>query len=97
MKSRLLFRESGHPIRTRSRFDGWWIVAALALVLAFYGTGHWIDHGEPIAKAEGYAIGQAQAIVLLQPVLDRAFEAGFEHGQAQCLAPTGAGLVQVRR
>ena len=88
MKSRLLFRESGHPIRTRSAFDPWWTVAALIVVMAFYCAGAMRDQTEPKAKAEGIARGQAEAIVMLQPMIDRAYEAGRAEGRESCLVPT---------
>lgn len=90
MQSRLLFRESGYTIRTRSRFDGWWIVAALIALLAFYGAGWWIDHGEPLPKERGYAAGQADVVAVLQPLLDRAFDAGRADGLQSCLLPLSA-------
>lgn len=96
MKSRLLFRESGYPIRTCRRFDGWWIVSALLVVLAFQGIGYWIDHGEPAAQARGYAAGSAAAIAVLQPLVDKVYEAGLSAGEQACLAPTSTAT-QVRQ
>lgn len=97
MKSRLLFRESGYPIRTRSRFDGWWVVSAILLVGLFYGTGYWIDHSEPLAEARGRADGKTEVLGELKPLLDRVYAAGREEGMALCLAPTGTNLRQVRQ
>lgn len=87
MKSRLLFRESGHPIRTRNAFDPWWTVAALIFVVALYGVGHVRDQVEPQAKAQGVARGQTEVIVRLQPTIDRAYEAGRAEGRESCLVP----------
>jgi hypothetical protein len=93
MKSRVFFRESGYPIRTRTRFDPWWVVAALTVVMAFYGLGWWIDHSEPLAEARGYAAGQADTLVHLRPMLARAFDAGINEGQVAC---SGGAVQPVR-
>lgn len=86
MKSRLLFRESGLPIRTRWGADGsssWlWIALALIVVVGLLGMGASIDDSDGLS-ADIFEQTERAA-------LQRAFESGRRQGHAEMVGTAQA-------
>lgn len=96
MKSRLLFRESGYPIRVGARFDWAWLLAGALLVAVAAATAWWMERGEPAALQRGYQAGQADTLAQLHPLLQSAYQQGVGSGATQCNRQGSGTALQVR-
>ncbi|MBX3634727.1 MAG: hypothetical protein KF683_04970 [Rubrivivax sp.] len=77
-KLRLLFRETGHVIRTRREWNWWTVGLAVALLLAVYAAAAVLD-----AHAD-------DGLVLQERARQAAFEEGRRAGHAEMIATAEA-------
>lgn len=108
MKSRLLFREHGQVIRTRTPADWWWGAVAALFLVAIYGLAQVLDRRADAADAEALALAQSAGFARglnashgagpgadTLPQLRRAYEAGLSEGLAALRErPEGLALAQ---
>lgn len=74
MRNAFLFRPNGHVIRTRGRFDWWWVAVPLIIVLGAYAAVTIVD-----ARA-GLIPRPSDAVQLLEPEDAGVFDAGYARG-----------------